>query len=821
MAGLLIVVACGQPLAARLRLPPSVLLAAVGVAIGGCPIVLQLLRFTDPSSFSLNLFANLPITSVTFIYVFLPLLVFEAGFATDVRRTLDDAAPILLLAVIATVIATAVIGFSLWPLAGLPLVVCLLLGAVVATTDPAAVIAIFRDVGAPARLTRLVEGEALLNDAAAISLFVVLLGMILSGRQADIAGGFTEFVLSFAGGGIFGICIGRLLVFFMSQVGDDRLAEGSLTLAFAYLAFIAAERLVHVSGVVSVLGCGLMVSAFGRARIAPSNWTFLSELWEQVAFWARSLIFLLAAILVPRLLVDVTPHDALLLVVLIAAAFAARILSLFGLVPMLEWFGLSQPIDRAYKLAIIWGGLRGALTLVLALAVTENATLDPGIRRFVAILATGFVLFTLFVNGTTLRWVISVLGLDRLSLRDQALRDRVLALSYAEIGEQVRAMAKEPAFDKEMIARVAEPYEARTAAGAAAEPQLPERDRLAVALAALGNQERVLVLDILAGRAASPAVAQVLLDQADALVEAARAHGRLGYRRAAEATLAFGPAFRAAYYVYRRFGAVRLLSDRLAERVEMLLILRNVLDRLVRFNNQQIRKIFGERISAITHKVLGQRGMSAGSALDALRRQYPDYTTGLETLLVRRSAMRQELISYRALNEEGLITREVYDHLKRTVELARAAERRPRFDIGLHTNRLIEKLDLVANLDALHREAIARLLHPRFAVPNERIVRKGDVGDSVFFIGSGAVEVILRERHIRLGTGDFFGEMALLTGQPRTADVVAQTYCRLLELRKMDFDRFMANNPRAQAEITRIAAARVARNQEDDALQAK
>jgi CPA1 family monovalent cation:H+ antiporter len=74
---------------------------------------------------------------------------------------------------------------------------------------------------------------------------------------------------------------------------------------------------------------------------------------------------------------------------------------------------------------------------------------------------------------------------------------------------------------------------------------------------------------------------------------------------------------------------------------------------------------------------------------------------------------------------------------------------------------------------------------------------------------------------VLLGTGDFFGEMALLSGQPRAADVIAQTYCRLLELRKMDFDRFMANNPRAQAEITRVAATRVARNEEDDALQAK
>ena len=102
---------------------------------------------------------------------------------------LEDAAPILMLAVVATVVSAAIVGLALWPLAGLPLVVCLLLGAVVSTTDPAAVIAVFRDVGAPARLTRLVEGEALLNDAAAIVLFTVLLGMIVSGRQPDFGAG--------------------------------------------------------------------------------------------------------------------------------------------------------------------------------------------------------------------------------------------------------------------------------------------------------------------------------------------------------------------------------------------------------------------------------------------------------------------------------------------------------------------------------------------------------------------------------------------------------------------------------------------------------
>jgi len=127
--------------------------------------------------------------------------------------------------------------------------------------------------------------------------------------------------------------------------------------------------------------------------------------------------------------------------VLVAAALAARILVLFVLVPPLEFFKLTQPISSAYKLAITWGGLRGALTLVLALAATENAALSPEIKRFVAVLATGLVLFTLFVNGTTLRLVISLLGLDRLSPRNEVLRDRILALSYAEVCDWVRRLA--------------------------------------------------------------------------------------------------------------------------------------------------------------------------------------------------------------------------------------------------------------------------------------------------------------------------------------------------------------------------------------------
>src|SRR5580700_7959926 len=525
VALLLVVVGGIQPLAARLRLPPPVLLAVFGIAVGAASSLVPRSAFDGAG----QLFQGLPVNSETIIYVFLPLLVFEAGITSDVRRIIEDAAPILLLAIVATLVTTAAIGFALWPLAGVPLVVCLLLGSVVATTDPAAVIAIFRDVGAPARLTRLVEGEALLNDAAAIALFVVLLRMIVAGREPDVAAGLSEFTVSFIGGGLVGFAAGRLLLWIIPRVGDDRLAEATLTVALAYLAFIGAERLFHVSGVVAVLAAGLTVSAIGPSRISPGNWSFMAGLWEQIAFWARSLIFVLASILVPRLLVRIGLQDLVLLLVLIAAAFAARIFALFILVPPLERFGFAQRIDAAYKLAIIWGGLRGALTLVLALAVTENPALPQEVQRFVAILATGFVLFTLFVNGTTLRLMISLLGLDRLSARDEALRDRILALSHAEATQAAHEIARTHGLSTAAIERVTAPYDAGIVADAAEEEKaahLSERDRLAIALVALANQERVLILEMLGGRSASPSTIQVMLGNADALAEAARSDGR-------------------------------------------------------------------------------------------------------------------------------------------------------------------------------------------------------------------------------------------------------------------------------------------------------
>src|SRR5690606_28388421 len=279
---------------------------------------------------------------------------------------------------------------------------------------------------APGRLTRLIEGESLLNDATAIAIFTLLLRMLLLGHEPTLSEAVGIFLNSLLGGALIGFVGGRALMMVVPWLRDSRLAEMTLSLALPYVVYILSERYFGVSGVIAVVTAGLVVSALGRYRLDPDNRQFLEDVWAQLGFWASSLVFVLASILVPRLMFGVGLFDFLLIGVVALGALVARAIVVFGLLPLLSAARLTERVNHRYKFVILWGGLRGAVTLALALAVTENRVIDPEIQRFVAILATGFVLFTLLVKGTTLRPMIRLLGIDRLSPIDQALRNQVL-----------------------------------------------------------------------------------------------------------------------------------------------------------------------------------------------------------------------------------------------------------------------------------------------------------------------------------------------------------------------------------------------------------
>jgi CPA1 family monovalent cation:H+ antiporter len=819
VAGLLVVIGLLQPLAARLNLSHTVLLAVVGVFIGVAAGFLLRTDLTNAFNDLAELILDFPVSSTGVLYIFLPVLLFEAALTIDVRRMLEDAAPIFLLAVIAVLVTTVVVGLALWPLAGMSLVVCLLLAAIVATTDPAAVVAIFRDLGAPGRLSRLVEGESLLNDATAIAMFTVLLEILMLGREPTLHDAVATFLYSFLGGALVGFVGGRALIMAVPWLRDSRLAEMTLTLALPYIVYILCERHFHVSGVIAVVSAGLVVSALGRHRLDPDNREFLEGVWAQLGFWASSLVFILASILVPRLMLGTEVFDLMLIGVVALGALLARAVVLFGLLPLLSAARLTQRVNHRYKFVILWGGLRGAVTLALALAVTENRAIDPEIQRFVAILATGFVLFTLLVNGTTLRPLIHLLGIDRLSPIDQALRNQVLALSLSNVRDAIGQTAVEYHIEDGPTRDVLRPYEEQIAEAAARntfDTEIADRDRIRLGLVALANRERELLLQHFRHRAVSRPILEQLLTTVESLSEGARTAGRTGYNRAARRLVRFGRSFRLAHALHRFVRLERPLIHQLANRFELLLVSSIALEELARVVRSRMSAVLGARVTDILGEIVDQRLQATTAALDALRLQYPAYARALQRRFLRQSGLRLESAQYQSLFEEGLIGRELYNSLQREVSTGRAeAAARPHLDLGLDTRELVREFPLFKALGLADLEKISRLLRPRFAVPGERLIRRGERGDEMYFISSGAVEVAVGKNRVRLGRGEFVGELALLDDRRRRADVTALGYCQLLVLNGDDFKSLLTMDPAIREAINRVAADRLKMNREE------
>ena len=813
IACLFLVIAAAEPLSARLRVPYSVILALLGVLIGTGAIFFLQTEFTDALNPVAEAILGLPIRSNVFLYVFLPTLLFQATLGMNLRRMLDDWVPILVLAVVAVVVATLSVGYALSWASALPLAACLLIGAIVSTTDPSAVVTIFRSISAPRRLARIIEGESLLNDAAAIALFGVFMGFVMLGMpDPDLGEALARFPILIAGGVLTGWLAARLAIWIMALVSRHELAQLTISVALPYLAYIGAEQSVGASGVIAVVAAGLTLNLTGPGRLPPQAWTNLRELWDVLAHWAGALIFILAALLIPRLLEEVRIEDFLLVGVVILAAIAARAVILFGLLPLMTRLKLSPAVERPYRVAILWGGLRGAVTLALALAVTESFRVPDGIQRVVGILATGFTLFTLIVQGTTLRWVIGRLGLDKLSPIDEALSRQVVAVALQTVREDVARTTENYELSHDTVRSEAKRFAERLdAAVKSAEDSVDilDRDRITLGLIALAGHERDTILDRVRQRTISARMAEQVLSDADRLIEGARSQGRNGYNRAARRSVAYGPGFRIAGILNDRLGLSGPLSHMTADRFELLLSQRLILRDLGAFIDGRIRRIHGRRVAELLHDLLTRRIESVETALDGLRLQYPGYAEELERRFIRRTALRLEEREYTTIRLDGLIGAEVYTSLMQDLDARRAAaEDRPRLDVALRRTELVRQFPLFAELDEAVLKRLARALQTRYVNAGDVIIRKDSTVRSVYFIASGAVELETAGQIWRLGRGEMFGQMAILMKKVRRTEVRAIAPSTVLILDDTRFRRLLDRSAALQDAVRESAEKR-------------
>ncbi|WP_435310754.1 cation:proton antiporter [Primorskyibacter sedentarius] len=810
IASLFLIIGLAEPLAARLRLPFTVILAVVGILIGASAIFFLRTEITDALNPVSEAILGLPIKSNVFLYVFLPTLLFQATLGMNLRRMLDDWVPILVLAVVAVVVATVSVGYALAWVSSIPLVACLLIGAIVSTTDPSAVVSIFRSISAPRRLGRIIEGESLLNDAAAIALFGMFMSFVMLGvPNPTLGAALTQFPMLILGGALTGWLAARIAIWIMAMFAQFELAQISISVALPYLAYIGAEQSVGASGVIAVVAAGLTLNLTGPGRLPPAAWAMLREVWDLLAHWAGALIFILAALLIPRMLEEVRISDFALLGVVILAAIAARAAVLFGLMPLLTKLRMSPNVERPYRAAILWGGLRGAVTLALALAVTESFRVPAEVKRVVAILATGFTLFTLLVQGTTLRMVIRRLGLDRLSPLDQALSRQVVAVALQTVREDVSRTTENYELSREIVRSEAKLFGERlddVVKSAEESDEILDRDRITLGLIALAGAERDTILASMRERTISARMSEQVLSHAGRVIEGARTGGRSGYRRAAGRSLTYGPAFRIAVMLHNRLRISWPLAALTADRFELLLSQRLILRDLGMFIDGRIRRIHGRRVAELLHELLSRRIETVEAALEGLRLQYPGYAEELERRFIRRTALRLEEREYTTMREDALIGAELHTALMQDIAARRArAEERPRLDIALQRPELVRQFPLFADLDEAALKRLGRALKTHYFNAGDIVLSKDSPAKSVYFIASGAVELASAGQTWRLGRGEMFGQMALLMQRPRRIEARVMAPSTILALDETRFHRLLKRS-KALQEAVRASA---------------
>ncbi len=367
----------------RIRLPYTVGLVLLGLAIG----------VVHPG-------AGVAITPDLVLAVLLPGLIFEAAFRIDLADLRPSLVGVLFLAVPGVLIVAFVVAEVLQATTGLGFTSAFIVGAIVAATDPAAVIATFKRLHAPERLATAVEAESLLNDGTGIVVFTIALAATTG--SSSIPESVGRFVVVVLGSGVLGVAAGWIATRLL-RLSDDHLLELTMSLVLAYGAYLVADALGG-SGIIAVTTAGVTLGGYGRRHgLSPKAAESIDLVWEFLAFVATALIFLLVglAIDIQVLAASLVPIAWAVVAILLARALVVYVL-LGGAARIAARGRPARILPLGWLHVLFWAGLRGAVSVALVLSLP----IDLPDRGLIGAIAYGVVLFTLLVQGSTASWVI-------------------------------------------------------------------------------------------------------------------------------------------------------------------------------------------------------------------------------------------------------------------------------------------------------------------------------------------------------------------------------------------------------------------------------
>jgi Na+:H+ antiporter len=386
---LLLIAAVVALVAPRAGIPYTVALVVAGLLLGFAPIV-------QPP----------PLTKELLFAVFLPGLLYEASVQLDAGEFWRNRVLIFSLALPAVVISTLIVAAGLvllFPILGAPLAwgPAFVFATLIAATDPIAVVAIVRTLGAPRQLAVLIEGESLLNDGTAAVAFTTAVAFVLGAQPRATLLAF-EFVYAIAGAVLVGVAVGWITRKLLAWL-KDAMVMITITTAAAYGSFLVAEAL-HASGVIAAVTAGMLSGTEAAKRaIAPESRAALRAFWDYVAFALNSIVFLLIG---RQAGVSTLLAAWRIILVAFVVVTVTRVAVTYAVVGVIR-DGVRFPPRWTPVLA--WSGLRGSLAMVLALSLPAEMVQ----RDVIVNITIGVVILSILVQGMTVRPLLRRLGLDR------------------------------------------------------------------------------------------------------------------------------------------------------------------------------------------------------------------------------------------------------------------------------------------------------------------------------------------------------------------------------------------------------------------------
>ncbi len=457
--------------AGRLRIPYTVLLVIVGT------ILVPLTQFPF-----LSFLKSFQLTPELLFFVFLPVLIFESAYNMNLREMTDNVRSIAWLSIVSLLISAFFVAGALYFLLALigfpvPFMVTLLFGALISATDPVAVLALFKEYGAPKRLSLIFEGESLFNDGTSLAFFLIVLQIALAGYHGvgTLLEGVFMFSTMVVGGVLFGLLMGFIFSRLIGRVNDNEHIEITLTMLVAHLTFILTEVLSHhlvvfgqeikLSSIIATVMASIVIGNYGRFKISPRVEEYMEKFWGYFAFVANSLVFILMGLLFAALPIHFDNFFVPIAVTVVVVALG-RALSIYPVVGLLNWLKSEAPIPLTWQHLLSWGSLRGALAVTMVLLIPDSLTL-PGweysfsVKEFIAALTIGCVYFTLLFKATTIGPMMKRMKLADLTPLESIEYHESRALITAQVLERLSDFRDKGYIEERIFQNLKQDYEGR------------------------------------------------------------------------------------------------------------------------------------------------------------------------------------------------------------------------------------------------------------------------------------------------------------------------------------------------------------------------